>query len=169
MQLAFFAGEMAGWAYWVVVVLYAYAHGGGVMVGVVGALRLFGAALIGPFAGAAADRYPRRLVLVEGSSQREIWTTATTVGQALEELGMQALPSQMSISPETPIPLAGISLELRVPHNVTLTDGAGAKTPIGRSAFPATPPGNADLLIGARARANRYSGPGVRVPDAALV
>jgi MFS family permease len=72
LQLAFFAGEMAGWAYWIVVVLYAYAHGGGVMVGVVGALRLFGSAIVGPFAGVVADRYPRRLVLVGTDSIRTV-------------------------------------------------------------------------------------------------
>ncbi len=62
--LGFAAGELAGWAYWIVVVLYAYAHGGGVVVGAVGALRLFGAALVGPFASVLADRLPRPRVLI---------------------------------------------------------------------------------------------------------
>jgi uncharacterized protein YabE (DUF348 family) len=72
----------------------------------------------------------RKLVLDEGASQREVWTTAPTVGQALAGLGVQAQPIQMSTSPNTAIPLAGLALELRVPHKVTLTDGTGAKTPL---------------------------------------
>jgi uncharacterized protein YabE (DUF348 family) len=36
----------------------------------------------------------------------------------------------MSTSPNTAIPLAGLALELRVPHKVTLTDGTGAKTTV---------------------------------------
>jgi resuscitation-promoting factor RpfB len=69
----------------------------------------------------------RKLILDEGPSQREVWTTAPTVGQALVGLGVQAQPIQMSTSPNTAIPLAGLALELRVPHKVTLTDGTGAK------------------------------------------
>jgi uncharacterized protein YabE (DUF348 family) len=72
----------------------------------------------------------RKLVLDEGVSQREVWTTAPTVGQALAGLGVQAQPIQMSTSPNTAIPLAGLALELRVPHKVTLTDGTGAKIPL---------------------------------------
>ncbi len=72
----------------------------------------------------------RKLLLDEGPSQREVWTTASTVGQALAVLGVQAQPIQMSTSPNTAIPLAGLALELRVPHKVTLTDGTGAKTPV---------------------------------------
>jgi uncharacterized protein YabE (DUF348 family) len=72
----------------------------------------------------------RKLILDEGPSQREVWTTAPTVGQALAGLGVQAQPIQMSTSPNTAIPLAGLALELRVPHKVTLTDGTGAKKTI---------------------------------------
>jgi uncharacterized protein YabE (DUF348 family) len=72
----------------------------------------------------------RKLILDEGPSQREVWTTAATVGQALDGLGVQAQPIQMSTSPNTAIPLAGLALELRVPHKVTLTDGTGAKSTV---------------------------------------
>src|SRR6185312_2584048 len=41
----------------------------------------------------------RKLILDEGPSQREVWTTAPTVGQALAGLGVQAQPIQMSTSP----------------------------------------------------------------------
>jgi MFS family permease len=64
LQIAGFAGHIAGWAYWIVVALYAYGHGGAIAVGVVGGLRLGGSALAAPFAGVVADRFPRRNVLV---------------------------------------------------------------------------------------------------------
>ncbi len=72
----------------------------------------------------------RKLVLDEGPSQREVWTTAATVGQALDGLGVQAQPIQMSMAPDSAIPLSGLSLQLRVPHKVTLTDGTGVKKPL---------------------------------------
>jgi uncharacterized protein YabE (DUF348 family) len=72
----------------------------------------------------------RTLTLVEGSSQRELWTTATTVGEALQILDVAATPIQMSASPQTAIPLEGLSLELQVPRTVTFADGTAAPTPI---------------------------------------
>lgn len=71
----------------------------------------------------------RRLTLDEGPSQREVWTTASTVSQALAGLGVAAQPIQLSAAPGTAIPLAGMTLELHVPRAVTLTDGSGAKRP----------------------------------------
>ncbi len=68
----------------------------------------------------------RRLTLVEGGGERSVWTTAASVEEALRGLGVQAAPIQMSASPEAAIPLAGMSLELRVPRSVSLTDGTGA-------------------------------------------
>jgi uncharacterized protein YabE (DUF348 family) len=71
----------------------------------------------------------RMLTLDEGPDRRQIWTTAATVGQALDGLGVQAQPIQMSAAPDQAIPVSGLALELRVPRSVTLADGTGAKTP----------------------------------------
>ena len=68
----------------------------------------------------------RKLTLVEGSSERELWTTEASVGEALQVLGVEAAPIQMSAAPNADIPLDGISLELRVPRAVSLTDGTAA-------------------------------------------
>jgi uncharacterized protein YabE (DUF348 family) len=68
----------------------------------------------------------RKLILVEGPSERAVWTTAATVGEALQGLGIEAAPIQMSESPAATIPLGGLSLELSVPRTVSLTDGTGA-------------------------------------------
>jgi uncharacterized protein YabE (DUF348 family) len=70
----------------------------------------------------------RMLTLDEGPDRRQIWTTAATVGQALDGLGVQAQPIQMSAAPDQAIPVSGLALELRVPRSVTLADGTGAKT-----------------------------------------
>jgi uncharacterized protein YabE (DUF348 family) len=68
----------------------------------------------------------RRLTLVEGPSEREVWTTAASVGDALAVLGVDASPIQMSAAPTTSIPLAGMALKLNVPKAVSFTDGTGA-------------------------------------------
>jgi uncharacterized protein YabE (DUF348 family) len=72
----------------------------------------------------------RPLTLVEGGSERQIWTTASSVRDALASLGMAAEPIQMSASPDAVIPLAGFALELSVPRTVTLTDGPAAQVPL---------------------------------------
>ncbi|WP_433557884.1 transglycosylase family protein [Pseudonocardia xinjiangensis] len=68
----------------------------------------------------------RKLTLVEGTSEREVWTTAASVGDALKVLGVDATPIQMSAAPATSIPLAGLALKLNVPRSVSITDGTGA-------------------------------------------
>jgi uncharacterized protein YabE (DUF348 family) len=65
----------------------------------------------------------RLLTLVEGSYRRQVWTTATTVEQALRELGVQADPAHLSQPLNSEIPVEGAEVELRVPREVTLTDG----------------------------------------------
>lgn len=68
----------------------------------------------------------RRMTLIEGPSERQIWTTAMTVKEALLGLGVDAAPIQMSVGPEAGIPLNGMSVELRVPRSITFSDGTGA-------------------------------------------
>ena len=67
----------------------------------------------------------RMLTLVEGGEQRAVWTTAASVKDALAGLGLRPSAQQMSAAPDAAIPLAGMSLELRIPRAVTLIDGAG--------------------------------------------
>lgn len=68
----------------------------------------------------------RRMTLIEGPSERQIWTTAMTVKEALLGLGIDAAPIQMSVGPESGIPLGGMAVELRVPRSVTFSDGTAA-------------------------------------------
>ena len=72
----------------------------------------------------------RKLTLHEGSSERQLWTTAANVGEALQILDISATPIQMSTSPDAPIPLDGLSIELRVPRTVTFADGTAAPVPL---------------------------------------
>ncbi len=72
----------------------------------------------------------RPLTLTEGGSERQVWTTAGSVQEALANLGMTAQPIQMSVSPDAVIPLAGMSLELVVPRGITLADGTAAPAPL---------------------------------------
>ncbi|WP_214405650.1 resuscitation-promoting factor [Pseudonocardia lacus] len=72
----------------------------------------------------------RPLTLVEGMSERQVWTTADSVDEALRGLGVEVKPLQMSADPGSIIPLAGMSLELRIPRSVTLADGTAAPAPL---------------------------------------
>ena len=72
----------------------------------------------------------RPLTLVEGSSERRIWTTAASVDEALRGVGVEAQPVQMSAAPNTEIPLDGLAVELRVPRQVSFVDGTAAPEPV---------------------------------------
>lgn len=72
----------------------------------------------------------RPLTLVEGAHTRVVWTTATSVDEALQGMGVDAQPIQMSAPPETTIPLDGFELALNVQRTVTLTDGRSPSRPV---------------------------------------
>ena len=72
----------------------------------------------------------RPLTLVEGSSERRIWTTAASVDEALRGAGVDAEPIQMSTAPGTTIPPGGLAVELRIPRSVTFVDGTGPREPV---------------------------------------
>jgi len=68
----------------------------------------------------------RALTLVEGPSERRIWTTAASVDEALRGVGLEAQPIQMSTAPSTTIPPDGLAVELRIPRAVSFVDGTRA-------------------------------------------
>ena len=72
----------------------------------------------------------RPLTLVEGRSERRIWTTAASVDEALRNVGVEAQPIQMSTAPGTTIPLGGLAVEVRVPRAVKFVDGSAAPEPV---------------------------------------
>ena len=70
LELAWTASIVGHWAYLVAVSVYAYEQGGERAVGLVFLLRLVPAAIISPFAGLLADRYPRHRVLLATNAAR---------------------------------------------------------------------------------------------------
>ncbi|HEX4221753.1 MAG TPA: transglycosylase family protein [Pseudonocardiaceae bacterium] len=64
-------------------------------------------------------------VTVDGVEQ-DHWTRATTVGAAMNELGMNTKGAWMSSAGGAAVPLSGMSVQVRMPKAVTLIDGANA-------------------------------------------
>ena len=76
----------------------------------------------------------RVLTLTEGGRTRTIWTTAASVDEALQGMGVNVAPIQMSLSPDTEIPMAGLNVQIEVTRTVTLVDGTGAPEDVSTNA-----------------------------------
>ncbi|MDQ1689625.1 MAG: resuscitation-promoting factor RpfB [Frankiaceae bacterium] len=73
-------------------------------------------------------RHGRQLALTIDGRQRTVWTTALTVDEALSALGVRADGAFFSADRSSRVPLSGLSLELRLPHRVTvLHDGKATR------------------------------------------
>ena len=72
LQRAWMASSVAGWAFFIVLAVYAYEHGGASAVGVAALSRMVPAGLAAPLAGVVVDRRSRRDVLL-----------AITIGRSL--------------------------------------------------------------------------------------
>ncbi|MEU6576261.1 ubiquitin-like domain-containing protein [Streptomyces sp. NPDC046805] len=71
-----------------------------------------------------AVRYGRPMRLTLDGRQREVWTTAHTVDEALAQLGVRAEGAYMSVSRSRPIGRAGLALDVRTERAVTvMADG----------------------------------------------
>ncbi|MGH3934386.1 MAG: transglycosylase family protein [Pseudonocardiaceae bacterium] len=65
----------------------------------------------------------RPLALTVDGTQREIWTTATTVDHALQQVGMRSEEMELSADRSKRIPLEGMALVVRISRPITLLDG----------------------------------------------
>ncbi len=66
-------------------------------------------------------RYGRKLTLTVDGKERTYWTTATTVGQALKELGIRnGADAELSASRSQSIGRKGLDLEINTPKDITL-------------------------------------------------
>lgn len=65
----------------------------------------------------------RPLALTVDGIQREVWTTAATVEDALRQLGMRNTGMVLSADRSERIPLAGMALDIRIAKPITLLDG----------------------------------------------
>ena len=68
----------------------------------------------------------RLLQLTLDGTERDLWTTATTVDAALAELGQDPADLQLSADRSREIPVEGMSLTADDVHEVIVTDGADA-------------------------------------------
>jgi uncharacterized protein YabE (DUF348 family) len=72
-----------------------------------------------------ALRRGRQLQLVVDGVPRTVWVTATSVDEALAQVGLDDRAMALSASRSRRIPLEGLALDVRLPKTVTLTvDGA---------------------------------------------
>ncbi len=79
LNLAYLCSQLGGWAYFVAISVYAFDHGGARAVGLMTVLRLTPALLAAPFAGALADRFPRRPVMIVADLGRAAAQTAAAI------------------------------------------------------------------------------------------
>jgi MFS family permease len=84
LELAWAASIVGHWAYLVAVSVYAYDVGGEAAVGLILLLRLAPAALLAPFGGLLADRYPRERVLLGSLLARVVLISAAAAGVFLD-------------------------------------------------------------------------------------
>jgi uncharacterized protein YabE (DUF348 family) len=94
-------------------------------------------------------RHGRLLHLVLDGQPREVWVTALSVNDALDQLGLTDRNAWLSASRSESIPRSGLSLSLRLPQHVTvLVDGK-------RRIHLTTAPTVAALLAEMRVRTHR--------------
>jgi uncharacterized protein YabE (DUF348 family) len=76
----------------------------------------------------------RLLTLTIDGQTREVWTTATTVEEALAELGQDPAAFQLSADRSREIPLDGIAVSANTLYNATVSDGGAAAAAVQTSA-----------------------------------
>jgi len=66
-------------------------------------------------------RYGRKLIVTIDGEKKEYWTTATTVGQALNDLGLRAEDAVLSASRSAALGRTGLALTMVTPKQVAVT------------------------------------------------
>ncbi len=82
LQLAWAAASVGGWTFMVALAVHAYAVGGAAAVGLAALARMAPAGLAAPLMGLAADRFPRRDVLLAAAIARVALLAAAAAGVA---------------------------------------------------------------------------------------
>src|SRR4051794_14951052 len=83
LQFASLAAGIGGWAFMVSLAVHAYAVGGATAVGLAAFVRMAPAGLAAPLTGLAADRFPRRDVLLGATPARALLLAAAALAVAL--------------------------------------------------------------------------------------
>jgi MFS family permease len=84
LQAAWAASVISHWGFLVAVSVYAYGQGGEEAVGLIFLLRLVPTAIVSPFAGVLADRYPRERVLFASALLRCLLVAGAALGVAAD-------------------------------------------------------------------------------------
>ena len=84
LQLAWAAASVGGWTFMVALAVHAYAVGGAAAVGLAALVRMAPAGLAAPLMGLAADRFPRRDVLLAATIVRVALLAAAAAGVAAD-------------------------------------------------------------------------------------
>ena len=122
------AASIAGWAFMVVLALYAYDRGGAAAVGVAAFARMVPAGLAAPFASLLADRRSRRGVLVASCAARGILgaavallvVTGATLGAVLAAAALLTAAGTV----HRPAQAALLPALARSPHELAAANGA---------------------------------------------
>lgn len=72
-------------------------------------------------------RRGRLMQLTLDGSQREVWVTAMSVSEALDQIGLRATGALLSADRSRAIPLKGFSLDVRTRKQVQILDGGSAR------------------------------------------
>ncbi len=75
-----------------------------------------------------ALRRSRELTLNVDGKQRQVWVTAASVNEALDQLGLRADGAVLSASRSREIPLAGLEIDIRMPKPIAILVDGHVKT-----------------------------------------
>jgi uncharacterized protein YabE (DUF348 family) len=75
-------------------------------------------------------RFGRQLHVNSDGQQRDYWTTALTVDEAIAQLDLRAEGARLSVSRSQPLGRQGLNLELATAKDITLVVGGKKSTPI---------------------------------------
>jgi uncharacterized protein YabE (DUF348 family) len=70
----------------------------------------------------------RQLDLTIDGQPHDVWVTATSVADALQQAGLRAQGAVMSADRSTRVPLAGLAIDIELPHTVTVTVDGSTRT-----------------------------------------
>jgi resuscitation-promoting factor RpfB len=74
-------------------------------------------------------RFGRVLHVNQDGQERDYWTTALTVDEAIAQLGLRADGARLSVSRSQPLGRQGLSLEVATQKDITLVVGGATSTP----------------------------------------
>jgi uncharacterized protein YabE (DUF348 family) len=75
-------------------------------------------------------RFGRQLHVNRDGQQRDYWTTALTVDEAIAQLGLRAEGARLSVSRSQPLGRQGLNLQLATAKDITLVVGGATTKPV---------------------------------------